>query len=275
MQTKEGISAQLEAKVKEHDDQLAAARAEHEELMRTMERVSAELEAKVSEHDEQLEAARALHQELVRTMERASAEFEANVKERDAHLEAARADLDRVRTERQAALTEAERLRTAHAVKDESSLRDRALFQREVEDLRREFDLAQEAHRGELAAVEAELAALQEDHRQLQNRYDSVQDLHDAEQQPSFAPAHSDAERWTEQVPVLRVVSETTGESPERSATATLGSALEGGDAKADVEDMGARIADLSRRLDESERLNKQMASVLGGMGIRCFPIQG
>jgi DNA-directed RNA polymerase subunit M/transcription elongation factor TFIIS len=196
------------------------------------------------------------------------------LRERDDRLEEARADHDRLHVERQTAMTEVDHLRAALAQSDDAAHNERNQLRREADDLRRELDLAEQSHRTELDRLNNELGALQETHRRLQDEHNLVQERHGPYDQSSFASETLRCERTTGQPPVLGIVSEESESQAKSSTTGILTSGGERSITSGELESLHAQVEELGQRLDESERLQREMAAVLEGLGIGCRPIR-
>ena len=190
---------------------------------------------------------------------------------RDSQLEAARADHDRLGSELQTAADEIEQFRLALAQRDESAHNE---LRSEVENLRRELELAEQCHRAEVDRLNDQLAALQETKCRLQDEYELALARSELDDQSSLASERLRHERLTGHLPVLGIVSDESESQDSPSTTGSLTSDRESASTAAELEGLRARVADLGQRLDESEQFQREMAVVLEGMGIRCRPMQ-
>jgi predicted Zn finger-like uncharacterized protein len=181
------------------------------------------------------------------------------LKQREDELETARTEQDRLGVDRQHALEEAERLRTALA-EHESVIRDqvdqlraeteqlqaeRDRLSREIEHLRHSLDQAEQTGRDEQARLNAELASLAERHRQLQDQHEATKQAC-KDYQERNQELREDLARLRVETPA---VAEPAGDDELQSAR--------------------SQLEDLRRQLTDSERLKNEMAAILVSMGIR------
>ena len=211
------------------------------------------------------------------------------LKQRDTDLDAALAEQDRLRLERERALVEVERLRETfiereRAIQDECD-RLRAECDRlrsGVEDLRRALEEDERTDRQELARVEAELIGLAGRNQELEGLYESTKQLcaeyQDRNQglleelarlrSESTARINAERSQETERVELPREdlaglweIADFADPSVPKPRTSSA-SAHE-------FQAVRSEVDDLKRRLTDSERLLREMAGILEGMGIR------
>jgi uncharacterized Zn-finger protein len=209
---------------------------------------------------------------------RADAERDLLVKqlaERDEHHTAARAEHERLTGELKTALSEIEQLRIALVQNDEATHHECDYLRSEVENLRRELELADERHREELGQLNEQLAGLEQTQSRHGDEHYQPQERQESDAQLKFGSEDLQRRRWAERPPVLGVFSDDVDGQVGPSGTGVLTSGGEGPTTTAEVDDLRSQLAELSQLLDESERLNREMATVLGGLGIRCRPIRG
>jgi predicted Zn finger-like uncharacterized protein len=265
-------------------DEVGALAAERQSLAAEVHRLGEEIHASLAVQAERDQLA-AEGQERLSELTVLSAErdlFSKQLSDRDDSLEAARAELERTRVEHQTALAEVERLRQTLAERDDTAKNERERLGLELDNLRREFDAAQQEHRAELdqrddtAKNERERLGLELD--SLRREFDVAQQEHRAELDKRDDTAKNERERLGLELDNLRrefdvARQEYRAELDQRSEP-LLPSAATDPAAVDDVDDVRSQLEELGLRLEESEHRNREMAAVLGGMGIRYVPNQ-
>jgi chromosome segregation ATPase len=182
--------------------------------------------------------------------------LEALLQRREADLESARAEQDRLGMERQRACDETERLRAALAERDQVTegegdrLRGEAdrlriegdQLRGEIEGLRGDLADAEQGRRDGIARIEAQLAGLAEQHRRLQEQHEAAE-RSSQEHQERNQELRAELDRL-------------------RSSSPTLASNDE-------IQAARAEIESLKQQLLASERIQREMADLLAGIGIR------
>ena len=262
----EAIRAALGAVAPEEVGSLANERQSlSAEVHRLRDEIHASL-ATVSERDQLI----AERQRWVSDLDLAHAERDQlarQLTERQDQIEAARADHDRLSVERQNALSEIDQLRLALAQRDEATHNEHDQLRAEVENLRRELEVAEQCHHAELERLNDQVAALVEKHRRLEDEYELAQERREFD---DLTSENLRRERLTGQPPVLGIVSEDSESQAASTGIPTPGG--EPGATAVELEALRAQVAELEQRLGESEQLHREMAAVLRGMGIHCRP---
>jgi DNA-directed RNA polymerase subunit M/transcription elongation factor TFIIS len=217
-------------------------------------------------------------QQWVLEHERADAERDLLVKqlaERDEHDAAVRSEHERLTGELKTALSEIEQLRISLAQNDEATHNECDYLRSEVENLRRELELADERHREELGRLNEQLTGLEQTQSRRGDEHYQHQEHQESDDQLKFGSEDFQRRRWGEQQPVLGVFSDEVEAQASSSGTAVFASRGEGPTTTAELDELRSQLAELGQLLDESERLNREMVTVLGGLGIRCRTMRG
>ena len=119
-----------------------------------------------------------------------------------------------------------------------------------------------------------DLSALQEEYRRLQSEFDLEQVRRDHDGPLNAATTDPERERRTGTPLFPRVVSDDIDAEAEPLPIAELPSADRDDAAVGELDDVRCQLEKLGQRLEQSERLNREMAAILGGMGILYRPIR-
>jgi chromosome segregation ATPase/uncharacterized protein YbaR (Trm112 family) len=276
------LSAERDALTRElqaRSAELAGAHGRKEELERTLE-----------EHARELAASGDRYQSISHDREQRSGELAAVraeelhlrelLKEQSESLDAARAERDALAVElrgHNAALdaARAERDAVTLLIKSEREQREAKLA-----DLCRASEAAEQSHgaerdrqAGELTALRERLEQLQDQHAatdrllgQFRERNQELLEAHDktrSDHEAALAAERSEQARLASQLQEAIAASEQMARAADEAPTPPP----EGG--AGDPESARAEIEALTLRLNELETLNREMAAVLGGMGIR------
>ncbi len=130
--------------------------------------------------------------------------------------------------------------------RDQQLLAEGDQLRTEIEGLRRALEDAEQRRREGIGRLEAELAAVAEQRRQLQERHETAEQS-GKELRERYQELHADLDRL-------------------RSAPAPS-------ESNDELEATRAELENLKRKLDASDRLEREMAGILEGMGIRIREI--
>jgi len=297
--------AHLTAELAHRDGELKAARAERDLLTKQIAQRDNELKAaraerdlltkQIAQRDNELKAARAERDLLTEQIAQRDKDLNGARAERDLltkqisqgddDLEAARIEQGRLSIERKNVLKEVEQLRSALEGRDQAMRSATESLIAEVEGLRQALGLAEQTHRDDRDQLSAELTALGARHRQLQDQHEAAEqssrEYQDRNQELMEAHARLKSdygslldsgrlqqERWTEQLRELRAHSDETARLAAPAPSEKLTPASSRPNADGELQAARDEVANLKRQLDESERFNRQISDVLGGIGI-------
>ena len=208
------------------------------------------------------------------------------LKEREIDLDTARAECNRLTCEQQTAADELKVLRITLAERD-SALRDQSEeLGAQVENHRQALDHAEQVHEAKITALEGQLAVLDERFGRLQDEYRSTQELCKqfqnrelelTEAQKRLESTHQSklgAERMKQaelakQLDELRALAAEHAGLAEQLIAANSRQVEERSASDAELEAARAQVRELNLLLSKSERLNRETAAVLNGIGIR------
>jgi len=282
---------QLAGTLEERTTDLTVVRAERDSLAELLKQREDELNTTRAEKA-RADAEQSRGEQLARTLEerttdltvvRAERDSLAELlKQREEELNATRGEHLRADMERQVALVDIEQHRSR-------ADRDQAMYQTEIEGLRQTLDLQRRDHDDELVRRSAHLDELSEQYRRLRDQLDSTelamkeyqdrnQELFEAEiRREADFRSQLDAERRRQEqleaeLRVLRAESAAFIETVPRGARPQpLGpeSGSVGPTRDEELESARAEIVKLREQLGESERLQREISSVLNGLGLR------
>jgi chromosome segregation ATPase len=201
------------------------------------------------------------------------------LKARDDELSAARAGQNRLESELQSAREKLKRLQLAGSERDQVFQIENGRLTAELGALQQEIKRTRELHRDELARTNAAYSDLDEKHLRLRDQHEAAErscKLHQdriSELIEEQTKLKSDFESTLarEQLTKSQLLEELQKLRAESDRGASRAEASPPGDSShlhAEIESARAQVDELKQRLVDLEEANREMAAVLGGMGI-------